>query len=741
MPYLFGSILTVSRSDVWVIAVLGLVIVATLAVCGRALFAIVRRRGIGAASPGSPSTCSTRCLPRSPRSRSSRRCASSASCSSPRSWCFRSRPAACRALVPYDAHRRGDRRHRLGRRRPRGGALLVARAGRRDRAHDRRRVRSGRDDRRRERARRCRTTSARIVATPDNVRSVTRRMDGERALVTGSTSGIGRAIAIAFRARRRGASSSPGAIRHAATPWSRRSHGGGGAAVFIAADLDDEDACTALVAAAAERLGGLTVLVNNAAGGGAPDGPVADLTTDAWDAILRVDLTAPMWCARAAIPHMRARGARLDRERLVRQAERASPGLAAYVAAKAGLNGLTRAIAVDEARRRHPLQHDQPRLRAQRPPRRRHLRRAARPLRGHAPHPPRRRRRRRVRRGVPREPRVGVRHRHQPRSSTAAAASPAASRSGESQCDPASCVSAISTFQLVARRRPRVLGAPRDHNVGVSVAKLGGVRLGRGDEARRRCRRRAASTSIDLIGLGPFHLAAPDRWDGSSERLVRAIETAAAVGADRAWCSRPDRSRRSRGTRRPTRSSRARAGAHRGARPQGRVRDRAHELAARRRRLRAHAARRDRSRAPARHRRVHGDERVLGRARSRRHDPRRNRPHPARAGERLQGRDGRVVATARARRRRHPARAHPRARWSTRATRACSSSSSSATRSSPRATTTRSACDRASTRCWPRSSTDRRPRRRFADGARDRQADNVRREERSRQLDRRPTRA
>jgi zinc transport system permease protein len=40
-PYLFGSILTVSRSDVWVIVVLGLVIVATLAVCGRALFAIV----------------------------------------------------------------------------------------------------------------------------------------------------------------------------------------------------------------------------------------------------------------------------------------------------------------------------------------------------------------------------------------------------------------------------------------------------------------------------------------------------------------------------------------------------------------------------------------------------------------------------------------------------------------------------------------------------------------------------
>ncbi len=96
-------------------------------------------------------------------------------------------------------------------------------------------------------------------------------------------------------------------------------------------------------------MGGLTVLVNNAAGGGAPDGPVGDLTTEAWEAILRVDLTAPMWCARAAIPHMRRAGHGAIVNVSSRQAERASKGLAAYVAAKSGLNGLTRAIAVDYA--------------------------------------------------------------------------------------------------------------------------------------------------------------------------------------------------------------------------------------------------------------------------------------------------------------------------------------------------------------------------------------------------------
>src|SRR4029079_18964541 len=94
---------------------------------------------------------------------------------------------------------------------------------------------------------------------------------------------------------------------------------------------------------------GCTVCVSSAAGGGAPDGPVADLTTEAWEAILRVDLTAPMWCARAAIPHMRRAGHGTILNVSSRQAERASKGFAAYIAAKSGLNGLTRAIAVDYA--------------------------------------------------------------------------------------------------------------------------------------------------------------------------------------------------------------------------------------------------------------------------------------------------------------------------------------------------------------------------------------------------------
>jgi len=176
------------------------------------------------------------------------------------------------------------------------------------------------------------------------------RLEGEIALVTGSTSGIGKAIATAFAAegarvvvtgrdRARGE-----AAVHAIT-------GTGGQAAFHAADLSDEAACAQLVSATVEQFGKLTVLVNNAVGSTVDetDGPVAQLTTPTWEASLRVNLTAPMWLARSAIPHMIEAGYGSIVNISSRAAERASRGLAAYIASKGGLNALTRSIAVDYA--------------------------------------------------------------------------------------------------------------------------------------------------------------------------------------------------------------------------------------------------------------------------------------------------------------------------------------------------------------------------------------------------------
>jgi NAD(P)-dependent dehydrogenase (short-subunit alcohol dehydrogenase family) len=171
---------------------------------------------------------------------------------------------------------------------------------------------------------------------------------GEKALVTGSTSGLGRAIALQL-AREGAAVVVTGRDQERGDAVVAEIAGAGANASFVPADLGDEAATAQLVATAAERMNGLTVLVNNAAGGGAPDGPVGALSTEAWEAILRVDLTAPFWCARAAIPHMQRAGHGSIVNVSSRQAERASRGLGAYIAAKAGMNGLTRAIAVDYA--------------------------------------------------------------------------------------------------------------------------------------------------------------------------------------------------------------------------------------------------------------------------------------------------------------------------------------------------------------------------------------------------------
>lgn len=176
------------------------------------------------------------------------------------------------------------------------------------------------------------------------------RMAEEVAIVTGSTAGLGRSIARRFaeegaRVVVTGRNSERGERVVASCA------GAPGEVVFLPADLSLEDECAGLVGACVERFGSLTVLVNNAVATHVEprDAKVEFLATETWEQVYRVGVTAVMWMCRAAIPAMRSAGRGSIINVSSRAAERATPNMPAYAAAKGSMNALTRSIATDYA--------------------------------------------------------------------------------------------------------------------------------------------------------------------------------------------------------------------------------------------------------------------------------------------------------------------------------------------------------------------------------------------------------
>lgn len=170
-------------------------------------------------------------------------------------------------------------------------------------------------------------------------------LKGKSALVTGASSGIGRATALLFaEAGARVALVSRS--REALAEVAAQIRAAGGEAFAISADVTVEDDVRRALDETVERFGGLDVLVNSA--GSLMSGSIETTTLTAWDEMLNVNLRAVFHLMQLAVPHLEKRRGNIVNVSSV-TGLRAFPGVLAYCVSKAGVDQLTRCAALELA--------------------------------------------------------------------------------------------------------------------------------------------------------------------------------------------------------------------------------------------------------------------------------------------------------------------------------------------------------------------------------------------------------
>jgi 3-hydroxybutyrate dehydrogenase/3-oxoacyl-[acyl-carrier protein] reductase len=168
-------------------------------------------------------------------------------------------------------------------------------------------------------------------------------LDKRVAVITGGTRGIGRGIAEAFAAQ--GATVVLGGKSQAKGDQALAEMDLGDRAMFMACDVRRQEDVNNLIDSAAKRYGGVDILVNNA-GGSDGFALVHQMTDEAWDNALALNLNAAFWGTRRALGYMLERGwGRIINISSVEGKQGNKPAVSHYITNKHALNGLTKAVA------------------------------------------------------------------------------------------------------------------------------------------------------------------------------------------------------------------------------------------------------------------------------------------------------------------------------------------------------------------------------------------------------------